>query len=303
VSLNSNVALRGGQRAVPLLSHNHFWIVVTSACTAGILAMECCCTRVESKQELVNDPEASPAPIADSSAIAGLPAWTHESRQALVVIVAGDRPASVTGRADGVAVSVDVRSKPQGASGKRSVGAGIFVSNDGYLLTTSHAVGKAPLFACFVDTRGSPRCTEVRVVSRGDAASFESDIALLKVEATPAGWLQLATVDDIERDATCIAVGSGLISSRFKWGRIDDLRAVRPDAAHRSVAMFCISHTCQIGAGDSGGPLVVSPGRLAGINVQAVVSVGPPAKRFSRAILPDATSLYRLLEEDRRSCQ
>lgn len=148
---------------------------------------------------------------------------------------------------------------------ERSLGSGVIVRSDGYILTNNHLIEGA---------------TEVKV-SLSDKREFKAkvigtdkktDLAVLKIEAEDLPALPLGNSDDIKVGDIVLAIGNpfgvgqtvtmGIISAigRANVGIADYEDFIQTDAA--------------INPGNSGGPLVDMEGKLIGINTAILTRSG-----------------------------
>ncbi len=160
----------------------------------------------------------------------------------------------------------DAEGQNQGRSRNRreqSLGSGVIVSSDGYVLTASHVVEGADKVRVALAT--GEREFDARVVG----ADSMTDIAVLKVDASNLPALTIADSDKLEVGDSVLAVGDpfgvgqtvtlGIVSAMERGGlgiaRYENF--IQTDAA--------------INPGNSGGALTDIQGRLVGINT-AIVS-------------------------------
>lgn len=148
---------------------------------------------------------------------------------------------------------------------ERSLGSGVIVTKDGYILTNNHVVDGAD---------------EVKVALAKDRKEFvakvigrdpKTDIAILKIEAKDLPYVTLADSDKLEVGDVVLAIGNpfgigqtvtmGIVSATGRGGMgIEDYEDfIQTDAA--------------INPGNSGGALIDAQGRLIGINT-AILSRG-----------------------------
>ena len=154
---------------------------------------------------------------------------------------------------------------------QQSIGSGVVIDPDGYVLTNAHVVNgahrvevKIPAVSSdespdgsLVSARG--RTFEARVVG----ADPEIDLALLKVEARGLPALQLGDYNKLRQGEVVFAFGSpeGLQDS-VSMGVVS-AAARQPDA---DSPMVFVQTDAPINPGSSGGPLVNVDGELVGIN-------------------------------------
>ena len=167
---------------------------------------------------------------------------------------------------------------------QRSLGSGVIIDPDGYIVTNAHVVAGAqhiqvtlPALASgdspvrsLVSGRG--RTLDARVVG----SAQEVDLAVLKVDATGLPALPLAEYDAMRQGEVVFAFGSpeGLRNS-VTMGVVSAV-ARQPDL---DSPMVYIQTDAPINPGNSGGPLVNVAGELVGINTYILTEVG----RQSRA--------------------
>jgi serine protease Do len=147
----------------------------------------------------------------------------------------------------------------------RGVGSGVVLTSDGYILTNRHVVADSQsLTVAFADGTELP----ARIVKISD----DTDLALVKVEAT---GLQAASIGDsgeLQVGQTAIAIGSplgsytetvtrGIISGLNRQITVQDESTGRP-----STLNGLIQTDAAINPGNSGGPLLDGAGNVVGIN-------------------------------------
>ncbi|HEY6169556.1 MAG TPA: trypsin-like peptidase domain-containing protein, partial [Verrucomicrobiae bacterium] len=141
---------------------------------------------------------------------------------------------------------------------EQSLGSGVIISEDGYLLTANHVVEGAD---------------EVKVALANDHTTFtakvigtdpQTDVAVIKVEATKLPAITIGDSDRLEVGDTVLALGNpfgvgqtvtmGIVSAtgRGGFGIVDYEDFIQTDAS--------------INPGNSGGALIDAEGRLVGIN-------------------------------------
>jgi serine protease Do len=152
---------------------------------------------------------------------------------------------------------------------QRSLGSGVIVDPDGYILTNAHVVTSAQRVRVVLTKRNQSPEGAVPAVTRTVLEAHimgihnESDLALLKVEAKELPFLALPENSLVRQGELVIAVGSpqGLESS-VTMGMVSAVaRQADPDRA-----MMYIQTDAPINPGNSGGPLVNAQGQLVGIN-------------------------------------
>ncbi|MCX8093705.1 MAG: DegQ family serine endoprotease [Candidatus Goldbacteria bacterium] len=145
---------------------------------------------------------------------------------------------------------------PQGTFKTRSLGSGVIISADGYILTNNHVVEKADEITVKLYNQKEYKA---KIVGRDK----ETDLAIIKINANGLKPAKIGDSDKVEVGDWVIAVGSpfgleqtvtqGIISAKGRIigaGPYDDF--LQTDAA--------------INPGNSGGPLINLDGEVIGIN-------------------------------------
>jgi serine protease Do len=185
------------------------------------------------------------------------------------VVVSGYGPLNEHGR-DGTEVVIG----PQ-----RSLGSGVIIDSDGYIVTNAHVVAGAQHIQVTLPALASGDSPVRSLVSgRGrtlDATVIGSardlDLAVLKVAATGLPALRLANYDAMRQGEVVFAFGSpeGLRNS-VTMGVVSAV-ARQPDL---DSPMLYIQTDAPINPGNSGGPLVNVDGELVGINTYILSESG-----------------------------
>ncbi len=225
---------------------------------------------------------AAAAPSATPGAVSANTKSTVETID-LTEMIAAVTPSVVTITADGVSA--------RGFMGNdiptTGVGSGVILTSDGYILTNKHVVeGSQSLTVKLSDGTEFP-ATIVRI-------SDETDLALIKGEAT---GLTAATIGDssaIKVGETAVAIGSplgtftetvtrGIVSALGRTITVQDETTGRPETL-----TGLIQTDAAINPGNSGGPLLDASGAVIGINT----AVSANAEGLGFAIpIADAASL------------
>lgn len=135
-------------------------------------------------------------------------------------------------------------------------GSGFIISSDGYIVTNHHVIAEQDRITVTLDDR---REFDAEVVG----SDADTDIALLKIDATELPTLSLADSETIRVGQWAVAVGSpfglnhsmttGIVSSTGRFAGITEYdNLIQTDAA--------------INPGNSGGPLLNLDGQVIGIN-------------------------------------
>lgn len=153
-----------------------------------------------------------------------------------------------------------------GYSNSEVSGSGVFVSDDGYVLTNYHVVeDTTELWVILAD--GSRR--EATLVG-GDVYA---DIAVLKTEGKAPATAMLGNSDAIDRGETVIAIGSPLgdFTNSVTVGVVSATgRSIDTGRGYKILDL--IQTDAAINEGNSGGPLVNLAGQVVGINTLVVRS-------------------------------
>ncbi|MBL7074398.1 trypsin-like peptidase domain-containing protein [candidate division KSB1 bacterium] len=147
----------------------------------------------------------------------------------------------------------------------KSLGSGLLISDDGYILTNEHVVHNAVEIIVTL-TDGEQYDAEPV------GADFNSDIALLKIEGNDFHSLKFGNSDDIIIGEWVIAIGNpyGLFSiNNEPTVTVGVVSAVNRDFGklqNRRVYKDMIQTDASINPGNSGGPLINSLGEVIGMN-------------------------------------
>jgi len=207
------------------------------------------------------DPQAASAP-ADATPIAVVAMTKQGVEMAdLTDMVARVTPSVVTITADG--------SSTHGFSGgtfpTSGVGSGVILTSDGYVLTNKHVVeGSQSLTVKLSDGAEYP-ATLV-------AESPDTDLALIKVDATGLTAASIGDSSQIQVGETAVAIGSplgtftetvtrGIVSALGRTITVTDETTGRPDTL-----TDLIQTDAAINPGNSGGPLLDASGAVIGID-------------------------------------
>jgi serine protease Do len=146
-----------------------------------------------------------------------------------------------------------------------SLGSGVVIDEEGYLLTNDHVVRRA-------DKITVKFCTGTNVYTATVVASDpKSDVALLKLNARPGEKfkaMQFAREDDLLLGETVLALGNpfGLGGSVSRGILSSKSRALPKEGESLDIPNW-LQTDAPINSGNSGGPLVDTRGELIGINV------------------------------------
>lgn len=145
------------------------------------------------------------------------------------------------------------------SSSTSSVGSGIILSEDGYIITNNHVIEGTNSVSVILDDG-----TEygARVIG----ADARTDIAVLKVEAKGLPAATFGNSDSLEQGDLAVAIGNpaGLqLQNTVTSGVVS---AINRDIIVENQPMTLIQTDASINPGNSGGPLVNAYGQVIGIN-------------------------------------
>ncbi len=169
-------------------------------------------------------------------------------------------------------------------------GTGIIMSEDGYIITNAHVVsGMTKITVVLMDE------TEYEATLIG--SDTQSDLALLKIDATGLTPAEFGDSDDLVIGAEVVAIGNPLgmdFAGTVSDGIVSGLnREVEIDGQ----VMNYIQTNASINSGNSGGPLVNSQGQVVGINSAKISSAIAEGMGFSIPI-NDALPILEELKEN-----
>jgi serine protease Do len=147
---------------------------------------------------------------------------------------------------------------------ERSLGSGVIVSSDGYILTANHVVAEADEIK--VSVPGDKKEFTAKVVGKDRA----TDIAVLKIKADNLPAITLADSDTLEVGDIVLALGNPFgVGQTVTMGIVSAVG--RSGLQGFNQYQDFIQTDAAINPGNSGGALVDTEGRLVGINT-AIVS-------------------------------
>jgi serine protease Do len=148
-----------------------------------------------------------------------------------------------------------------------SGGSGFVISADGYILTNHHVIDGADEITVRLKDRSE---YEAKIVG----SDQQSDVALLKIEATGLRTVKLGDSDSLRPGQWVLAIGSPLgLDYSVAAGIVSAVgRSNQFDASQRYVPF--IQTDVAINRGNSGGPLINLAGEVVGINSQILSTSG-----------------------------
>ena len=149
---------------------------------------------------------------------------------------------------------------PSRDNNRRSLGSGVIIHPEGYILTNEHVVSKATIIkVTLIDKREF----DARLVG----ADIKSDLAVIKIETNEnLPHVSLGRSDDLMIGETVIAIGNPFgLQHTVTTGIISALHRSIKGGGNRVYREF-IQLDASINPGNSGGPLLNIEGSLIGIN-------------------------------------
>jgi serine protease Do len=179
----------------------------------------------------------------------------------LTAVVASARESVVTITANGVRSNgLSPFSVPT-----RGVGSGVILTADGYILTNRHVVDDSQtLTVAFSDGSELPG----RIVRISD----DTDLALVKVDATGLDAAAIGDSGALQVGQTAIAIGSPLgsytetVTRGIVSGLNREITVTDESTGRRATLRGLIQTDAAINPGNSGGPLLDGAGKVVGIN-------------------------------------
>ncbi|MCI5110000.1 MAG: trypsin-like peptidase domain-containing protein [Marivita sp.] len=149
---------------------------------------------------------------------------------------------------------------------QNSLGSGVIVSADGFVVSNYHVVGQADDIRVVLNDR---REYQARVLI-GDE---EADLAILKVDAEDMPFLPLRDSDTVEVGELVLAIGNPFgVGQTVSSGIVSGL--ARSGTATGTGRGYFIQTDAPINPGNSGGALIDVAGRMIGINTSILTRSG-----------------------------
>ena len=212
----------------------------------------------------------SGAPV-EAQDTTGPPTSLDQFSESLQALSGRAAPAVVQIFATGLGPVSQVGRTSGGVGRQRRGGSGFLLSGDGYILTNAHVVEGSRTVLVLLATpaasdapgRSIIKPVGKRVRGRVVGVDRETDLALIKVDATGLPFLQFGDSDDLAAGQIVLALGSPLgLETSVTLGVVSAVgRQLQPGSP-----MVYIQTDAPINPGNSGGPLVDTRGRVVGIN-------------------------------------
>jgi serine protease Do len=156
-------------------------------------------------------------------------------------------------------------------------GSGIIIASDGWIVTNAHVVQGARRIQVRLDQRAAISAARnggshhALFEAKLQMADRDSDLAVLKVDATDLPTLELSDSSDLKQGQLVLAFGSPLgFDNSVSMGVVSSVaRQVDPDSP-----TIYVQTDAAINPGNSGGPLVDTNGRVVGINTLILTQSG-----------------------------
>lgn len=171
---------------------------------------------------------------------------------------------TVAGAVDSVGPAVSRIERSGGPNGRQAGhGSGFVISPDGLIVTNHHVVDDARTVRISMPDGFSG---EGRVLGRDP----DTDLALVRADASPAAWAPLGDSKRLRRGQIAIAIGNPL---GYEWtvtaGVVSALgRSMR--AGNGRLIDDVVQTDAALNPGNSGGPLVSSAGEVIGVNTAVI---------------------------------
>jgi serine protease Do len=153
---------------------------------------------------------------------------------------------------------------PRGSQERRtSLGTGMIVSSDGFILTNYHIVQDATTIRVLLDADSEQ---PDRPMAQLVAFDEESDLAVLKIDRTNLPAIEFADSDTVRIGEWAIAIGAPFEQAQTVTVGIISAKGRHLPARERLSLQDYIQTDASINPGNSGGPLLNLEGKVIGIN-------------------------------------
>ncbi len=182
--------------------------------------------------------------------------------QGSVIDIAKETQPSIVGIQTHQATGQGAPRSPRASGDTESVGSGVIIESDGYIMTNSHVVGEANSIIVTIADEKVP----AEVIGKDP----ETDIAVIKVEKEGLPVARLGSTNDLEVGELAVAIGSPFgFQQSVTAGVISALNrnvTVETEADHPRTYTNLIQTDAAINPGNSGGALINRRGEVIGIN-------------------------------------
>jgi serine protease Do len=158
---------------------------------------------------------------------------------------------------------------------QRSLGSGVIVDPEGYIVTNAHVVGGAQRLRVDVPSAPAGRSILASGSRSVDATivglDLETDLAVIKIDERNLPALAFGDSDELKQGQLVLAFGSPMgLQNSVSMGIVSAIaRQLAPESP-----MIYIQTDASINPGSSGGPLVDLRGRIVGINTLVLTQGG-----------------------------
>ena len=172
---------------------------------------------------------------------------------------------------------------------KQSVGSGVIIAEDGYIVTNNHVIDKADQIEVILNDN---RKYEAKLVGSDPS----TDLALLKINVKGLSYLQFGSSDALQIGEWVLAVGNPFNLTSTVTAGIVSAKARNLDIIEKSsmpVTSF-IQTDAVVNRGNSGGALVNLKGELVGINT----AIATPTGAFAGYSFAIPSSIVKKVADD-----
>jgi putative serine protease PepD len=180
-------------------------------------------------------------------------------------------PAPVIDRSSLASIAASVQPAVVDIKTQEGEGSGVVISSDGYIVTNNHVVAGAQNNTVQVGFNSGHQVS-ARIVG----ADAQTDIAVVKADATGLSHLDWANSDDVRVGDTVLAIGSplglqgsvtaGIVSALHRTIQASDQQSPFSRSQSSTTIGDAIQTDAAINPGNSGGALVNTEGKVIGIN-------------------------------------
>jgi serine protease Do len=157
---------------------------------------------------------------------------------------------------------------PQMASGS-----GVFISNDGYIVTNNHVIDGADELTVTLSNKKQYKAKLI-------ATDPNTDLAVIKIDASGTPYLLFGNSDEVKVGQWVLAVGypltlettvtAGIVSAKYRYLGVNQRKA-KPGS---NIVESFIQTDAAVNQGNSGGALINTSGQLIGINAAIASPTG-----------------------------
>lgn len=174
-----------------------------------------------------------------------------------------------------------------------SIGSGVCVSENGYILTNSHCIADTKLIKLYLSNNTS---TSAKIIYNNPV----SDLAIIKSDI-PLPYLEIGDSDELKVGQDILAVGTPLslsLTHSFTKGIVSAMNRTLKVGGESGEGYMqnLIQHDASLNPGNSGGPLINNKGQVVGINTLKItagegVGFAIPSKSFTSLVTSYVTNI------------